>query len=161
MNMPALFLDHAKRNLILWATDMVVAIASYFYVTNPFYIQKVIDGIDFATLRPDVDPQFFMSPVFSEFVHQMVGIVAIMTIAIIVVFHTWAFYRCYQRKTAAIAYVKIYTFLAAVSLLVWFVYNLHFKSILILIPAAIYICVFMAERQPKTPPPLDNVLSGN
>lgn len=147
MKIPAIFLDHQKRNLILWVTDMTVAIASYFYVTNTFYIQKVIDGIDFATLRPDIEPEVFASSMFSDMVHQMVSVAAIMTIAIIALFHSWAFYRCYLRKPTAIAYVKIYSFLAALSMVMWFIYNLQLKNVFILIPTAIYTLVFLKEKQ--------------
>lgn len=161
MKIPALLLDHGKRNFILWLTDMTVAIASYFYVTNPFYIQSVIDGIDFAVLRPDVDPAIFSSPVFSEFVYEITSIIAFVTIAIIAVFHSWAFYRCYLRKPTAIAYVKIYSFLAALSMVMWFIYNLHLKSLFILVPALIYTFVFLAERQKPAAPIADNILSGN
>ncbi len=147
MNMPAVFLDHRKRNLILWLTDMTMAIVSYFYVTDPFYFQSVMDRIDFATLRPDMDPEMFQSPVFFEFMFQVMSVVSVLTIGIIALFHTLAFYRCYLRKPVAIAYVKIYSFLAAVSLLLWFIYNVELKNILILVPATIYTLVFLAERQ--------------
>lgn len=148
-NVPALFLDHKKRNLILWLTDMTVAIASYFYMTNPLYVQSVLEGMDFTALRPDVDPQVFQSPVFQEYMFRVISIVVILTIAVIALFHTITFYKCYQRKSAAIAYVKIYSFLAAFSLVMWFLYNVSFLHALILVPAVVYACVFFAEKQPK------------
>lgn len=135
---------------------MTLAIASYFYITNPFYIQNVLSGIDLATLRPDVDPEVFASPVFLEFMITVIGYTAIFTIGVIALFHTIMFYRCYLRKTAAIAYVKIYSALAAASLVMWFLYNVGFYNSLILIPALVYTCVFLAERQP--PKAVDNVL---
>jgi len=147
MKIPLIFLDNKKRNLILWITDMTLAIASYFYVTNPVYIQKVIAGIDFATLRPDLEPEALQSAEFFELIYKMTNMVAILTIAIIALLHTVVFYRCYLRKTAAIAYVKIYSILAALSLLMWFVYNIHVKSFLILIPTVIYVLIFLAEKQ--------------
>lgn len=156
MNMPSVFLDHRKRNLILWLTDMTMAIVSYFYVTDPFYFQSVMDRIDFATLRPDVDPALFQSPVFFEFMFQVMSVVSVLTIGFIALFHTLAFYRCYLRKSVAIAYVKIYSFLAAFSLLLWFVYNIELKNILILVPATIYTLVFFAERQKPTALPIFN-----
>lgn len=147
MQTPKIFLDNKKRNLILWITDMALAIASYFYVTNPVYIQKVIGEIDFAAIRPDLDPEALQSTEFLELIYKMTNTVAILTIAIIALLHTIAFYRCYLRKPAAIAYVKIYSILAALSLVMWFVYNIHLKSLLILIPAVIYVYVFLAEKQ--------------
>ena len=154
------FLDHKKRNLILWVTDMLLAIVSYFYMTNPFYIRKILDSTDFATLRPDVDPELFKSPVFYEMVETIVPYVALLFIGLIAVIHTVAFYKCYLRKTAAITYVKVYCFLAAFSLVLWLIYNFHLKNMIILIPTVIYAMVFMAERQPGSPQsPLDNVLA--
>lgn len=159
MKIPAVFFDHKKRNLILWLTDMTVAIASYFYITDPFYISQVLERMDFAAIRPDIDPEVFQSPFFQEFMFQMISIVAIVTIALIAFLHTIAFYKCYQRKTAAIAYVKVYSCLAAVSLVMWFLYNISLFNMLILIPAAIYTFVFMVERQPRSPQPaVDNIL---
>lgn len=159
MNIPVIFHDHKKRNLILWLTDMTMAIVSYFYVTDPFYFQSVMNRIDFATLRPDMDPALFQSPMFFEFMFQVMSVVSVLTIGIIVLFHSLAFYRCYLRKSVAIAYVKIYSFLAAVSLMVWFIYNIELKNILILIPAAIYTLVFFAEKQKPTVLPIFNSAS--
>lgn len=159
MNIPVIFHDHKKRNLILWLTDMTMAIVSYFYVTDPFYFQSVMNRIDFATLRPDMDPALFQSPMFFEFMFQVMSVVSVITIGIIVLFHSLAFYRCYLRKSVAIAYVKIYSFLAAVSLMVWFIYNIELKNILILIPAAIYTLVFFAEKQNPTVLPIFNSAS--
>lgn len=149
MKIPSIFLDHKKRNLILWLTDMTVAIASYFYMTNPLYVQRVLDGMDFAAIRPDVDPQIFQSPIFQEYMFRVISIVVILTIAVIALFHTVTFYKCYQRKRPAIAYVKIYSFLAAFSLVMWFLYNVSLLHALILVPAVIYTCVFFAEKQPQ------------
>lgn len=141
---------------------MILAIASYFYMTNPIYISKLLNGMDLAALRPDVDPEVFQSPVFHEFVITVVPYVAFVVIGFVALIHTIAFYRCYLRKPAAIAYVKVYSFLAVVSLVMWFFYNVSAKNILILIPAAIYGFVFAAERQPSTPAPaLDNVLKND
>jgi len=156
MKILLIFQDHKKRNLILWLTDMTLAIVSYFYVTDPFYFQSVIERIDFATLRPDIDPVMFQSPVFFEFMFQVMSVVSILTIAIIALFHTLVFYRCYLRKPVAIAYVKIYSFLAAFSLLLWFIYNLQLKNILILIPAMIYTFVFLTEKQKPKDIPIFN-----
>lgn len=158
-NVPALFLDHKKRNLILWLTDMTVAIASYFYITNPLYIQGVLAKMDLAAIRPDIDPEVFASPFFQEYMFKVISVVAILTITVIAIFHTVAFYKCYKRKHAAIAYVKIYSALAALSLVMWFLYNVSALHALILIPAAIYMCVFLAEKQPCTEQPVvDNIL---
>ncbi|MES2802706.1 MAG: hypothetical protein V4654_09465 [Bdellovibrionota bacterium] len=143
----AIFSDNKKRNLILWLTDMIVAIVSYFYMTRPEYIKRTIDGLDIATLRPDLDPAIIESPYFFELMQRMVMVVAVMTIAIIVILHTWAFYKCYLRKKTAIAYVKIYSFMAAFSLLLWFLYNFHYRNVWILIPTAIYTFVFLKEKQ--------------
>lgn len=160
MKIPSVFLDNKKRNLILWLTDMTVAIVSYFYLTNPFYIQNVLDKMDLAAIRPDIDPQVFASPFFQEYMFKMISMVAILTITVIAVFHTIAFYKCYKRKRAAIAYVKIYSVLAALSLVMWFLYNVSAFNALILIPAAIYTCVFLAERQPRSEQPVaDNILT--
>lgn len=147
MKILAIFSDNKKRNLILWLTDMIIAIASYFYMTRPEYVKRTIDGLDIATLRPDLDPVMIASPEFFELMQRMVMVVAIMTIAIIVILHTWAFYKCYLRKKAAIAYVKIYSVLAAVSLLLWFLYNFHYRNVWILIPTVIYTLVFLKEKQ--------------
>lgn len=147
MKIPSFFLDHKNRNLILWLTDMSVAIGSYFYMTNPVYVQKVLNGMDFATIRPDIDPEIFQSPVFHEYMFKVISIVVVITIALIAFLHTLAFYKCYQRKTAAIAYVKIYSFLAAFSLVIWFFYNVSILHFLILIPAAVYTFVFLVEKQ--------------
>lgn len=159
MTLPSIFFDHKKRNLILWLTDMTVAIASYFYMTNPFYVSQVLERMDFAAIRPDIDPEVFQSPFFQEFMLQTISIVAIVTIALIALLHTLAFYKCYQRKAAAIAYVNVYSCLAAVSLVMWFLYNISLLNMLILIPAAVYTCVFLVERQPRSPQPVvDNIL---
>lgn len=141
------FSKNKERNLILWLTDMTVAIASYFYMTRPDYIRRTIAGLDLAALRPDLDPSFVDSPEFFQLMQRMVMITAILTIAIIVILHSWAFYKCYLRKKSAIAYVKIYSFMAALSLVLWFVNNLHISNVWILIPAAIYGLVFYNERQ--------------
>lgn len=162
MKIPAVFLDNKKRNLILWLTDMIVAIASYFYITNPFYIQRVLEGMDLAAIRPDIDPQIFQSPIFQEYMFRVISIVAILTIAVIALFHTLTFYKCYQRKRAAIAYVKIYSFLAAFSLVMWFLYNVSLLHSLILIPATVYTYVFLAEKQPRSEQPaFDNILTND
>ncbi|AZZ35647.1 hypothetical protein CIK05_02150 [Bdellovibrio sp. qaytius] len=142
-----IFSDNKKRNLILWLTDMIVAIASYFYMTRPEYLKRTIDNLDIATLRPDLDPNFVNSPEFFALMQRMVMVVAILTIALIVILHTLAFYKCYLRKKSAIAYVKIYSMMAAVSLLLWFLYNFHIRNIWILIPTAIYALVFVNEKQ--------------
>lgn len=144
------FVDHKVRNLTLWVTDMLLAGASYFYLTNPSYIRKILDSTDFATLRPDIDPELFKSPQFYEMVGSIVPLVALVFIGLLAVIHTLAFYNCYLRKRAAIAYVKVYCFLAAFSLVIWLLYNFQFKNLIILIPAAIYAMVFMVERQPQT-----------
>lgn len=146
MDIPLIFQDNKKRNFILWLTDMLVAMASYFYMTRPEYLKRTIDNLDMATLRPDLDPEFVNSPEFFALMQRMVMVVAILTIAIIVILHTWAFYKCYLRKKSAIAYVKIYTVLAAVSLLMWFLYNFHIRNVWILIPTAVYILVFVNEK---------------
>ena len=149
MNIPASFQDHKKRNLILWLTDMTLAVVSYFYVSNPAYIQSVISRIDFAALRPDLDPIVFTSPEFFELIQRMVNTVAILSITIIALIHTIAFYRCSLRKRGAIAYVKIYSIMAALSLVFWLAYNVSAKNALVLIPAAIYTLVFLVEKQPS------------
>lgn len=146
MDIPLIFQDNKKRNFILWLTDMLVAMASYFYMTRPEYLKRTIDNLDMATLRPDLDPEFVNSPEFFALMQRMVMVVAILTIAIIVILHTWAFYKCYLRKKSAIAYVKIYTVLAAVSLLMWFLYNFQIRNVWILIPTAVYILVFVNEK---------------
>lgn len=148
MQIHALFLSNKKRNLILWLTDLTVAIASYFYLTNPFYIEKILHQIDFAAIRPDVDPEIFTSPVFFEYMYMVISLVSLLTIAVIVVLHTLVFFKCYQRNRAAIAYVKIYCVLAAVSLIFWFVNNVSAMASLILLPTLIYLLVFFAERRP-------------
>lgn len=129
---------------------MLLAVASYFYMTNPVYITNILRKTNFALLRPDIDPEVFQSPVFHELVITIVPYVAFVVIGFFAVVHTIAFYRCYKRKRAAIAYVKIYSFLACVSLCVWLLYNFSVVGLLILIPAAIYGFVFAAERQPMT-----------
>ena len=70
---------------------MIVAIASYFYLTNPMYIQKVIAGIDFTAFRPDLDPEVLSSPEFFELMYKMTNQVAILTMTIIAVLHTIVF----------------------------------------------------------------------
>ena len=147
MQIPEIFLDNKKRNLILWLTDMIVAIASYFYMTRPEYIKRTIESLDITTLRPDLDPEIVSSPEFFELLQRMVMVVAVLTIAIIVLLHTWAFYKCYLRKKSAIAYVKIYSFMAAISLLMWLLYNFQIQNLWILAPTAIYTAVFYFEKQ--------------
>lgn len=148
MKIPIVFLDHKKRNLILWFTDILVAFASYFYMTRPEYIQRLLQGLDLVTLRPDLDPEVLASPEFFDLIQRMVMVVSILTVAIVVLLHTWVFYRCYLRKKAAIAYVKVYSFLAAFSLLMWLFYNFHYQNFWILVPTAIYVLVFLTEKQP-------------
>lgn len=141
---------------------MVMAIASYYYITDPFYIQHILNGIDFATLQPEVDPEVFTTPYFVELVHTVMSFLVPLIIGAIIIFHTVAFYRSYLRKRAAIAYVKFYSFMAALSLVMWFVYNVSLKNSLIVIPAVIYAMVFKVERQPlATRPAIDNVLTNN
>lgn len=141
------FYDNKKRHIILWVTDMSIAIASYFYLTNPAYLQKTLEKVDISQINPELDPQALQSPEFLQLLQQMMIVVALLTIGIIVILHTLAFYQCYLRKKAAIAYVKVYSALAAVSLLIWFLYNFHLRNIWILVPLAVYSLVFMAEKQ--------------
>lgn len=152
MKIPSVFLDHKKRNLILWLTDMTVAIVSYFYITSPKYIKKTIAGLDLATLRPDMDPEFFQTPEFFALMQRSIMVVVILTVGLIAIFHTLAFYRCYQRQKIAIAYVKIYSFSAAFSLLLYLIYNFHFRSFWSLGPMTIYTLVFMVEKQIASAP---------
>jgi hypothetical protein len=141
MMLPSFFYDVRLRSIILWVTDMLVLFASYLYATNPENLRKSLAKIDLSHLDPEIDP--------FEMLYPMLVTTTVMAIAIVVVFHTVTFYQSYRRKRAAVAYVKIYSALAAVSILAWVLYNFEGKSMWALIPLAFYTGVFIAEKIPS------------
>lgn len=145
--MPNFFNDIRLRTITLWVTDMLVLLASYFYVTNPDYVKQHLAKMDITRINPDLDPSMIQSPELFEMIYPMLVTGMLMTIAVVVVIHTFAFYQSYRRKKPAVAYVKIYSALAAAALFIWLLYNLNGKGVLVLIPMASYACVFMAEKK--------------
>lgn len=135
------------RHIILWLADLSLAIISYFYLTNPKYIEGFIAKIDLSQIQSDFDPQFYQSPEFFELMQKMMATTAALALGIIVLMHSLAFYLSYRRKRGAVAYVKIYCFLAAFSLLMWLIFNFELSSLWVLAPLLIYSWGFWAEKQ--------------